>query len=115
LIGGHGTPAHYLHGGAFIINILNGSRENIDLLHKLLRGTVGSLQQLVGYPQSIRGGIILRKDDVLTTPSEDCYHLIFVNITAARDFACSPGPFDNHGSVVGQQSRRLSIPEFILS
>jgi hypothetical protein len=48
----------------------------------------------------------------LTTTLEDYYHLVFVGITAARDFACSLGPFDNHLGVVGQQSRRLSIPEF---
>jgi hypothetical protein len=103
-----------LHGGTFIVNILIGSRENINLLHILLWGTAGSLQQPVGYPRSIRGGIIFRKDDVSTTPSEDYYHLVFVGITAARDFACSPGPFDNHCGVIGQQSRRLSIPELIL-
>jgi hypothetical protein len=68
----------------------------------------------VRYPQSIRGGIVFKKKDVSTTPSEDYCHLIFVNITAARDFACSSGPFDNHLGVVGQQSRRLSIPELKL-
>ena len=68
----------------------------------------------MGYPRSIRGGIVFRKDSISTTPSEDYYHLVFIGITAARDFACSPGPFDNHLDVVGQQSRRLNIPEFKL-
>jgi hypothetical protein len=69
----------------------------------------------VGYPRSIRGGIVFRENDVSTTQSENYYHLIFVGITAARDFTCSPGPFDNHLGVVGQQSRRLSVSEFKLS
>jgi hypothetical protein len=113
-IGGHGTPTNYLHRETFIVNIFIGSRENINLLNKLLWGTAGSLQHPVGYPQRIRGGIVFRKDNVSTTPSEDYYHLVFVGITTARDFACSLSPFDNSRSVVGQQSRRLSIPEFKL-